>query len=63
MKITTMTKPEADQLTGLAIGRLLRIGSRSPKKGDNEEFSKMKEIIMKANSVLKDYHNYQTKKI
>lgn len=47
-----MTKTEAKHLTELAIGRLMRLGSRPTQEGDDRQFAQCKHIIERANEVL-----------
>ncbi len=47
-----MTKTEAKHLTELAIGRLMRLGSRPKQDSDDKQYAQCKYIIERANEVL-----------
>jgi hypothetical protein len=50
--MTDMTEQEARTAAQLAIGRLLRIGSRPYQEGDIEEFYRLRSVVMEASEIL-----------
>jgi len=51
-----MEKMPSDQLEGLqslALGRLLRLGSRKTQSGDLEQYEKVRSLMMTADKILK----------
>ncbi len=53
--ITGMSEQERTTLAQLAIGRILRIGSRPYQEGDVEEYERCKRIIMDLRDPETDY--------
>jgi len=41
-------KSDRDQIASLALGRLLRLGSRPSQPGDHEAFDELRAVIMAA---------------
>ena len=52
--LNEMNKAELEAIIQLAIGRIFRLGSRKTQIGDIEQYEKCKEIIIKANELLKN---------
>ena len=50
----TQDESEARAVASLAIGRLLRIGSRPERPGDTEEYFRVRSIIMDASEAIRD---------
>jgi hypothetical protein len=46
--IKNATDAEKNEIMGLAIGRLLHLGSRPPQSGDEAEFENIKAIVLAA---------------
>lgn len=52
MATTTMT--EAEKTIHLAIGRLLRLGSRPAQPGDVAEYERIRDLALRASAAIGD---------